>query len=144
MICLVAMLAACGGNTQKEAELLLDEANRLFGNRQYTEALATLDSLRKVYPGAVETRRQALKLQQNIELKRAQEELAFVDSMLQAVTHDYQYQKQKVDKDKRELRATAEELTMLTRTLIRRDSLRTRWEVLGAKIKYIRKKQKEL
>ena len=63
--------------------------------------------------------------------------------MLQAVNHDYNYQKQKVEKDKAALRATADELTMLTQTRIRRDSLQTQWEVLGAKIKYIRKKQKE-
>jgi hypothetical protein len=64
--------------------------------------------------------------------------------MLQAVSHDYRYQKQKVEKDKQELRATAEELTMLTKTRMRRDSLQTRFDVLCAKIRYIHKKQKEL
>jgi len=143
-ILLAAVLIACSSNTQKEAEQLLELANDLFENKEYGKALTTIDSLRKVFPGAIDTRKKALKLFQNIELKRAQEELAVVDSMLQAVSHDYQYQKQKVDKDKEALRATEEELTMLTKTRLRRDSLQTRWEALGAKIKYIRKKQKEL
>ena len=67
-----------------------------------------------------------------------------MDSALQAVKHDYEYQKQKVEKDKQELRATAEELTRLTKTRVHHDSLQTRFDVLCAKIRYIHKKQKEL
>ena len=141
---LAVMLVACGNSTQKEAEELLGKANEQFTQKAYDNALTTLDSLRKVYPNAVDTRKKALKLRQSIELKRSQEELAQVDSMLQAVSHDYRYQQQKVEKDKQELRATAEELTMLTRTRMRRDSLQMRFDVLCAKIRYIHKKQKEL
>jgi soluble lytic murein transglycosylase-like protein len=143
-ILLTAMLVACGSNTQKEAEQLLEQANTQFEQKQYERALSAIDSLRKIYPNAIDTRKKALKLQQSIELKRAQEELALVDSMLQAVSHDFRYQQQKVEKDKQELRATADELTMLTKTRMRRDSLQTRFEVLCAKIRYIHKKQKEL
>ena len=143
-ILLTAMLVACGSNTQKEAEQLLKQANTQFEHKQYERALNAIDSLRKIYPNAIDTRKKALKLQQSIELKRAQEELAQVDSMLQAVSHDFRYQQQKVEKDKQELRATADELTMLTKTRMRRDSLQTRFEVLCAKIRYIHKKQKEL
>lgn len=143
-ILLAAVLTACSDNKQKEAEAMLSQANRQFEQGQYDRALITIDSLRKVYPSAIETRKQALRLYQNIELKRSQEELAFVDSALQAVKHDYEYQKQKVEKDKQELRATPEELTMLTKTRVRRDSLQTRFSVLCAKIRYIHKKQKEL
>ena len=78
-----------------------------------------------------------------IELKKAQQELLLTDSLLQAVNHDYTYQQEKVERDKAALRATPEELTMLTRTRMKRDSLRTQYEVLGAKIRYIHKKQKE-
>ena len=142
-ILLAAVLTACSDNKQKEAEAMLSKANRQFEQGQYDRALITIDSLRKVYPSSIETRKQALRLYQNIELKRSQEELAFVDSALQAVKHDYEYQKQKVEKDKQELRATPEELTMLTKTRMRRDSLQTRFSVLCAKIRYIHKKQKE-
>ena len=143
-ILLAAMLVACSDEKQKAAEQMLQKASLQFEQRQYDRALITIDSLRKVYPGAIETRKQALILQQNIELKRSQEELAVVDSLLQVVKSDYETLKLKVEKDKQELRATPEELTMLTKTRVRRDSLQTRFEVLCAKIRYIHKKQKEL
>ena len=143
-ILLAAMLVACSDEKQKAAEQMLQKASLQFEQRQYDRALITIDSLRKVYPGAIETRKQALILQQNIELKRSQEELAIVDSLLQVVKSDYETVKLKVEKDKQELRATPEELTMLTKTRVRRDSLQTRFEVLCAKIRYIHKKQKEL
>ena len=143
-ILLAAMLVACSDDKQKAAEQMLQKAGQQFEQKQYDRALITIDSLRKVYPGAIETRKQALILQQNIELKRSQEELAVVDSLLQVVKNDYETLKQKVEKDKQELKATPEELTMLTKTRVRRDSLQTRFEVLCAKIRYIHKKQKEL
>ena len=143
-ILLAAMLVACSDEKQKADEQMLQKASLQFEQRQYDRALITIDSLRKVYPGAIETRKQALILQQNIELKRSQEELAVVDSLLQVVKSDYETLKLKVEKDKQELRATPEELTMLTKTRVRRDSLQTRFEVLCAKIRYIHKKQKEL
>lgn len=138
------VFSACRDSNQQAAEQLLERANRLFEQQQYDRALIAIDSLRKVYPGAIDTRKKALHLQQDIELKRSQEELAVVDSVLQAVKHDYEYQRQKVEKDKQELRATPEELTMLTKTRVRRDSLQTRFDMLCAKIRYIHKKQKEL
>ena len=140
---LALLLAACADSRQKEAEAMLQRADQLFNEQKYDRALIAIDSLRKVYPSAIETRKQALKLQQNIELKRSQEELASVDSTLQAVRQNYEYQHQKVEKDKQELRATPEELTMLTKTRVKRDSLQTRFNVLCAKIRYIHKKQKE-
>ena len=140
---LALLLAACADSRQKEAEAMLQRADQLFNEQKYDRALTAIDSLRKVYPSAIETRKQALKLQQNIELKRSQEELASVDSTLQAVRQNYEYQRQKVEKDKQELRATPEELTMLTKTRVKRDSLQTRFNVLCAKIRYIHKKQKE-
>ena len=143
-ILLAAMLVACSDEKQKAAEQMLQKAGQQFEQKQYDRALITIDSLRKVYPGAIETRKHALILQQNIELKRSQEELAIVDSLLQVVKSDYETLKLKVEKDKQELRATPEELTMLTKTRVRRDSLQTRFEVLCAKIRYIHKKQKEL
>ena len=92
----------------------------------------------------IEARKQALKNKQETELKRSQDELAVVDSTLMAVKREYELMKQKVEKDKQELRATPEELTLLTKTRMRRDSLQTRFDVLCAKIRYIHKKQKEI
>ena len=137
------LLSACGDDQQKAAEQLLARAEQLFDQQQYDRALIAIDSLRKTYPAAIDIRRQALFLQQSIELKRSQEELAVLDSVLQAVRQDYEALKQKVEADKVELRATAEELTALTKLRVRRDSVQTRFEALCAKIRYIHKKQKE-
>ena len=139
------LLTACGGNNkqQQEAEDLLTQASSLYEQGHYPEAKASIDSLRKLYPNAIDARKKALRLSWEIELKEAQEELAKTDSLLQQVQHDYDNQQAKVEKDKANLRATPEELTTLTRTRILRDSLRTQCETLGVKIRYIHKKQKE-
>ena len=138
------LLSACGGaDSQKEAEELLQQAQTLYEQSQYTEAKACIDSLRQVYPKAIDARKKALRLSWEIELKEAQDELAVTDSLLQLVQHDYDRQQAKVEKDKANLQATPEELTMLTKTRMKRDSLRTQCEVLGTKIRYIHKKQKE-
>ena len=140
----VFLFTACGSNDkQQEAENLLKEANTLFQQKKYVEARACIDSLRHTYPNAIEARKKALTLYQEIELKRTQEELAKTDSLLQQVQHDLNDQQAKVEKDKAALRATPEELTLLTQARIKRDSLRTQCETLGAKIRYIHKKQKE-
>lgn len=140
---IAVLMAACGDGQQKAAEQMLERAIQLFEQQQYDRALIVIDSLRKDYPTAIDIRKQALTLQQNVELKWSQEELAVLDSTLEAVKRDYEQQKRQVDEAKAELRATAEELTNLTKTRVRRDSLQTRFDALCAKIRYIHKKQKE-
>ena len=141
---IAVLLSACDDNQQKAAEQMLERAGQFFEEQRYDRALIVIDSLRKNYPTAIDIRKQALTLQQNIELKRSQEELAVLDSALQATKSAYEQLKQEVDKDKAELRATADELTQLTKTRVRRDSLQTRFDALCAKIRYIHKKQKDL
>ena len=145
-ICIAAALTmtACSSNdAQRAAEDMLVKAEKYFSEGSYDRAKIAIDSLRKVYPGAVETRKKALRLFQNISLKEAQEDLALTDSILQRVTLDYKYIKDKVEKDKAELRATPEELELITRTKMKLDSLKVRFDMQCAKIKYIHKKQKE-
>ena len=145
-ICVAAavVMTACSSNdAQKSAEGMLEKAEKYFSEGSYDRAKIAIDSLRKVYPGAVETRKKALKLFQDISLKEAQEDLALTDSIMQKVGLDYKYIKEKVEKDKAELRATAEELELLTRTKMKYASLKVRFDMQCAKIKYIHKKQKE-
>ena len=145
-ICVAAavVMTACSSNdAQKSAEGMLEKAEKYFSEGSYDRAKIAIDSLRKVYPGAVETRKKALKLFQDISLKEAQEDLALTDSIMQKVGLDYKYIKDKVEKDQAELRATAEELELLTRTKMKYDSLKVRFDMQCAKIKYIHKKQKE-
>lgn len=143
LLTLVCLLSACSNNSQQQAEALLQRADSLFGQCDYDRALSTIDSLRNIYPNAIETRKKALRLYQNIELKKSQEELAVIDSTLQAAKHSFEFLEKKVEKDKAALAATPEELTSLTLARIRRDSLQTRFDVLCAKIRYIHKRQKE-
>ena len=86
-------LASCDNSQQKMADSLLKEAEQLFNKGEYDKALTKIDSLRNIYPNAIETRKKALGLYQSIALEQAQEDLANTDSILQAVTHDYNYQK---------------------------------------------------
>lgn len=92
----------------------------------------------------INRRKAELKLHQETELKRAQEELWLTDSLLQQANAELEALQKQVEADKSALKATADELTLLTTTRMRRDSIRTQYEALGMKIRYIRKKQKEL
>ena len=137
------LMAGCGNNEKEQAEQLLQEAYEKFEQRKFDEARACIDSLRKTFPNIVEARKGALKLHQEIELEAAQDELAQTDSLLQIANQKLESMREKVEADKAALKATPEELTQLTRMRIWRDSIRTQFETLGAKIHYIRQKQKE-
>lgn len=137
------LMAGCGNNEKEQAEQLLQEAHEKFEQRKFDEARASIDSLRKTFPNIVEARKGALKLHQEIELEAAQDELAQTDSSLQIANQKLESMREKVEADKAALKATPEELTQLTRMRIWRDSIRTQFETLGAKIHYIRQKQKE-
>ena len=137
------MLAACGDNAKQEAQKLLMEAQTHFEQGDLDAARKDIDSLRKTYPTIVEARKGALKLHQEIELKAAQDEMARTDSLLQAANQELEALQAQVDEHKKALKATPEELTRLTRTRMKRDSIRTQFETLGMKIRYIHQKQKE-
>ena len=92
----------------------------------------------------INRRKAALKEHQATELKRAQDELRTTDSLLQIANRELATMQQQVDEHKAALKATEEELTALTRMRMRRDSIRTQFETLGMKIRYIRQKQEEV
>lgn len=61
------LLTSCKSNdSQNQAEALLQEASTDYEQGRYDEALRTIDSLRKVYPNAIDTRKKALKLYQDV------------------------------------------------------------------------------
>lgn len=138
------MLVACGKSPQEQAALLAEQASTLCEEGQFDKARALIDSLRRTYPDNVEARKTALRLHQQVELKAAQEELLRADSLLVLANRELETLQKQVDAHKATLTATADELTLLTMTRMRRDSIRTLYETLGAKIRYIRKKQKEV
>lgn len=138
------MLVACGKSPQEQAALLAEQASTLCEEGLFDKARALIDSLRRTYPDNVEARKTALRLHQQVELKAAQEELLRADSLLVLANRELEALQKQVDAHKATLTATADELTLLTMTRMRRDSIRTLYETLGAKIRYIRKKQKEV
>ena len=138
------MLVACGKSPQEQAALLAEQASTLCEEGLFDKARALIDSLRRTYPDNVEARKTALRLHQQVELKAAQEELLRADSLLVLANRELETLQKQVDVHKATLTATADELTLLTMTRMRRDSIRTLYETLGAKIRYIRKKQKEV
>ena len=143
MIAAVLLFASCGNNEKEQAAQLLQEAQTHFEQGDLNAARADIDSLRARFPNVVEARKGALKLHQEIELKAAGDELALTDSLLQVANQELEALQKQVEKHKQALKATPEELTLLTRTRMKRDSIRTQYETLGAKIHYIRQKQKE-
>ena len=89
-------------------------------------------------------RKAALAEKQQTELKKAQDELWKTDSLLQIAEKELAAMTPEVEAHKKALKATPEELTTLTQLRVRRDSIRTQYEALGLKIRYIHKKIKEV
>lgn len=139
-----AILVACGGRSDKDkANQLLNEATQQMESKEYSKALLTIDSLRKTYPKDVEARRLALSLYQQVSLRQAQEDLANTDSLMEIVSDEYNQLKAKVERDRSELKASFEDTEKLNLTKAKMDSLKVRFDMQCAKIKYIHKKQKE-
>ena len=112
-------------------------------------ALAIIAALMITACGETKTRKEinrrkaALVEHQQTELKKAQDELWLTDSLLQLTNKELEAMTQEVEAHKKALKATPEELTALTKLRVKRDSIRTQYETLGLKIRYIRKKQSE-
>lgn len=137
------LIFGCSENPREQAAQLAEEAAALCEDGRLNEARILIDSLRRNYPDIVEARKAALRLHQDVELRVAQQELAHTDSLLILANLELENMQEEAEKHKAALQATSEELTALTKMRIRRDSIRTQFETLGAKIRYIRQKQKE-
>lgn len=137
-------LASCGENSiERQAGEMLEKAQTEFKGGDYAKAIATIDSLRKNFPKAIEARKQALKLYQEVELKRAELQVQNADTVLQRVEREYQELKSTVDQLRSKGEATAEQLRNVNLMRVKRDSLKTLFDVECAKIKYIKKKMEE-
>ena len=110
-------------------------------------ALAVFTALLLTACGETKTRQEinrrkaALVEKQETELKKAQAELWKTDSLLQLTNQKLDALTKEVEAHKLALKATPEELTALTQLRVKRDSIRTQYEALGLKIRYIHKKQ---
>ena len=89
----------------------------------------------------IEQRKEALVHKQDSALAEAQQRLALVDSMLEVAKAEHDKQHQWVMSNSTKLKDNSPEVLRLNQLRAHRDSLQVEWETLGAKIKYIRKKQ---
>ena len=89
----------------------------------------------------IEQRREALKHKQDSTLQAAQQELAWVDSALQAATAHHDQLQQKLRAGGMSDAAMQHLGQQITRARLHRDSLKVRFDVLCGKIKYIHRKQ---
>lgn len=91
----------------------------------------------------IEARKAALKQKQDSALTASQERLALVDSLLEAAKLEHDRQHEWVMAHGAMLSERSPEVLRLNQLRAHRDSLQVEWETLGAKIRYIRKRQAE-
>lgn len=127
----------------EEASKLLEQIRDYYDNGDYQSAIETVDSLRRTYPEAVDQRKEALAIFQQASLGIAQQNLAKVDSMLQAAESELSELKPQVEEHRAQGVATAEELQHFNELRVYRDSLQGIFNMECAKIKYIHKRQAE-
>lgn len=76
------LVAGCNNAGERQATVHLDAAREAFEAHNYDLAKAEIDSIRVNYPKAVEARKQAVVLMQQVELEEAQHKLVGLDSLL--------------------------------------------------------------
>lgn len=81
MMFAAVLLTACDGD-REAAEARLAKAQEYYAKSEYFGAKNEIDSLKALYPKQVEVLRQALTLMRQVELKEAERNIAFCDSLL--------------------------------------------------------------
>lgn len=79
---LTMVLAACSAD-KKNAGDLFQRAEMSFATGNFSLAKLQIDSIRTLYPKAIEVRKAAIGLMQQIDLQEQQKTLAYLDSMMQ-------------------------------------------------------------
>ena len=92
----------------------------------------------------IRQRKEALIHRQDSTLRASQKEVEQLDKEIQVVTKKYNQMKREAQQAHDAGTATAEQLREVTRMRMRRDSLKTRFDMLCAKIKYVRRRQSEM
>ena len=77
----VFLFTGCN-NSEKEAQSRLDRAQLLFNQNELFAAKSEIDSLRSLYPKEFKVLKEGLVLMRQIELKEAERNIAFCDSLL--------------------------------------------------------------
>ncbi|MGX8690553.1 MAG: hypothetical protein ACSW76_07910 [Bacteroidaceae bacterium] len=86
VIAIAALAISCGENIEEKAGKHLDNARQAFSAGNYNLAKQEIDSIRILYPNAFETRKQGLKLMQQVEESEQLRIVEYEDSMIAAAT----------------------------------------------------------
>ena len=79
----LSVLAGCGDGGEKAAQLHLQKAEKALQMEMFSEAKSQIDSIKVMYPKAFESRKQGIKLIQQVDLKEQQKTLVYLDSAMQ-------------------------------------------------------------
>lgn len=99
----ILLIAGCANKEQQEAQALLQRATQAYQHQEYSKAKLQLDSIRELYPKEFDTRKQAIRLHQRIELDETRIGLHYIDSSLTTARANIKPLTQglKLDKDPR-------------------------------------------
>lgn len=75
------VLTGCNSAT-KEAQARLDKARAMYENNEFIDAKNEIDSLRALYPKELKVLKEGLTLMREVELKEAERNIAFCDSLI--------------------------------------------------------------
>ena len=124
----VLTLTSCAKDDDEKAQPLLAHIESLYTQGKYNAALDSITSLREQFPKAIEARKKALKIWQEASLKLAQKEVADTDIRMQNVNQQIECEK---DKLKRNL------------LIVKRDSLKARYDAMCGVVRMIHLRQKQ-
>ena len=122
------LLSSCTQSDEDRAKPLLAKIDSLYKSGNYRTTLDSITLLRDKYPKAVDARRHALKVWQGASLKMAQDDVARTDVQLQEVNLQLEQE---------------HDLYRHNRLLVKRDSLKARYEAMCGVVRMIRMRQKE-
>ncbi|MBR4811041.1 MAG: hypothetical protein IK039_04690 [Bacteroidaceae bacterium] len=84
LLVLSTVIISCGENIEEKAGKHLDNAKEAFSEGNFNLAKQEIDSIKILYPKAIETRRQGLKLMQQVEEAEQLRTIEYEDSMIAA------------------------------------------------------------
>ena len=86
LLAIIALAVSCKENVEKQASKHLGNAKEAFSIGNYNLAKQEIDSIRILYPKAFETRKQGIRLMQQVEEAEQLRALEYEDSMIVAAT----------------------------------------------------------
>lgn len=90
LLALAVITVSCGENIEKLAGKHLDNAKEAFSMGKFNIAKQEIDSIRILYPKAFETRRQGIRLMQQVEEAEQMRTIEYEDSIIALITEAFE------------------------------------------------------